>query len=266
MKPKYKIRPSTLALNLVCPASALLPAIQVETSKPFAERGNVLHEFASKTIKAIDNGDQLPSYGEIENITDKERALLDFYTRNCSDFYTEVPLSTECFYSHLFDNERALFEISDCTADAVIVGKKINRIVDLKTGTQYVEVEDNPQLLSYAVALCYSPMRLMSNQVGSTPVEIGIVQTVCDEPQYTTQRLDNEVMRLHLVKIRDLVTQLASTSRPRCVINPGCQWCQRYHECEAHGKQVLPDVPADDLESWMIANRETVSNLDNIIK
>lgn len=249
---KYKLRPSSMGTINLCPAAALIPAIVVDHTSPAAESGVELHAVSTRSQIT---GAPLPEW-----LTDEQRALLLLHA-DCNGKWPEISLQTDCLYDHLTPDERALFDVQPCRSDLIYFRDDKLVIRDLKTGTQYVEVKDNLQLLDYAICAAeYFDCNDLS-------VDLEICQMVDGEPTITVASYTVDELEVQRLKIKLIIDKLANTDNPEHCPGDHCAWCWRLHECVCHADDNVT-VPAeiDCTERFLIDNRHRITNIDLQIK
>ena len=253
---RYKVRPSSLWIINQCPAAALIPALPHDHVSADAQSGIELHDVAKRSGIT---GQTLPSW-----LSDEQLALLRMHLHYRNAGYDagliEVSLPTNCLYDHLSIDERKLFEIRDCTPDLICFrdGKLVIR--DLKTGTMYVEVKDNFQLLCYAICAAeYFDCKDM-------PVVLEIVQTMDGEPTVTTVEYSVEELEVHRLRIKLIIKNLAATADPEHCPGDQCSWCWRLHECKCHADDEILLSVTDCTEQFLTENSHRIANIDIQIK
>jgi len=131
------------------------------------------------------------------------------------------------------------------TADAVVCSPKRLRVIDFKYGRgHYVDEQDNPQLLLYAVG-AYRAFLLAHPKSKLSEVALIIIQP----------RVQGEAVRVDSISVEDLVLwvkhtlrpRVAATQDPRAPLRAGdwCHWCPaRDAGCTAHLASLEAQVPA----------------------
>ena len=154
-----KFSPSASKRWITCPGSISLSEDVPYSSSYAAASGTLVHNMVEMLLK-----------GHLENVSlsdywlDKKEVYDDFEVTvtkdmiKCAETYVHyVETRTQELEGKLLIEEKLrIDEISeDCwgTGDAVILGKKSNRIavIDLKSGKFPVEVQDNTQLMIYGL-------------------------------------------------------------------------------------------------------------------
>jgi hypothetical protein len=118
------------------------------------------------------------------------------------------------------------------TADLIAIPNEPDKnplVLDFKSGFVEVDVEENPQLLSYAVAA-----RLRHNG-GVGAVDLCIIQPTCDNPVKVwtapEEYLDGWLGRV------DSAIQASQGSNAECIAGDHCKWCKAKAMCPAQVKQ-----------------------------
>lgn len=129
-----RLRPSSSHRWLNCTGSVYFDLRAPEgESSPAAERGTLLHELAERIL----NGDS------VEFPDDEGKELVEDYVKYVKDLAEGYDLRTEVeltYNEHLYG-----------TADAVVIADGEIDVIDLKTGFGFVPVENNAQLMIYAL-------------------------------------------------------------------------------------------------------------------
>jgi len=137
------------------------------------------------------------------------------------------------------------------TLDIVIGNTDTLKVYDYKHGSgQAVEVEDNEQLLYYALGAIakYAPhqQRLLGWGNAYKTVEIGILQPRKDhvDGPFRTWVVPPEALDAFAIKLR---TKALATTKPNASLNPGshCRWCPAKAICGAMYSQTLEVTKAD---------------------
>jgi len=256
---RYKVRPSSLWIINQCPAAALIPALPHDHVSADAQSGIELHAVAKRSgVTRL----PLPSW-----LSDEQLSLIESYlvidtlpiAFHSLELF-EVSLPTISMYDHLSIDERNLFNIQDCTPDLIYFrnGKLVIR--DLKTGTMYIEVKDNLQLLCYGICAAeYLDCEDM-------PVVLEICQMIDGEPTITIAEYSVEELKVHRLRIKLMINNLAATAELEHSPGDYCSWCWRLHECKCHADdEILLSVP-DCTEQFLTENAHRIANIDIQIK
>ena len=141
----YKLSPSKAHRYLQCTKSLEFDTEFVET--PYTVRGSLLHEYAEMMIK----NKNVDDFKETHSITDYEEYLIQSYVDavwNEKDLIGANKLIVEEKRNiTLYDNSINLI------IDTLLVGKDTVSIIDLKTGNNDIDPNDNEQLLFYAYSI-----------------------------------------------------------------------------------------------------------------
>lgn len=141
----YKLSPSKAHRYLQCTKSLEFDTEFVET--PYTVRGSLLHEYAEMMIK----NKNVDTFKETHRITDYEEYLIQSYVDavwNEKDLIGANKLIVEEKRNiTLYDNSINLI------IDTLLVGKDTVSIIDLKTGNNDIDPNNNEQLLFYAYSI-----------------------------------------------------------------------------------------------------------------
>lgn len=133
------ISPSMLYRMFECPGSVLASKDLPNTSSPAAERGTLIHGMAEEMLRI--------GFTDATELTPHEHEQLQFYTRYVKNRVTQDAV----LYVEELVSLDAYVPGMRGSIDALIVGEDEMHVIDLKTGTRYVQAENNTQLLAYAL-------------------------------------------------------------------------------------------------------------------
>lgn len=142
----YRLSPSSAARWLVCPYSAQHGLD--DTAGPAAQAGTVAHEYACSYLK-----------GGVDTLLELEDSIYDNTRQLVPNRAVDIARAATVYVGYVQSrNGSAIFEtkiehsgIPDFggTIDTAILDDSCLSVVDLKTGKWKVEVENNPQIMSY---------------------------------------------------------------------------------------------------------------------
>ena len=152
-----KLSPSGSKIWMACPGMPnLAMEVPYSTSLP-AATGTLVHSMTEMLLKDRLENVTLQDYwlGRKENVEDFEIEV-DEDMIKCAEVYVDyVNKRKEELNAKMLIEERvSMEEISEHiwgTADAILIGEKELEIIDLKSGKFPVDVENNTQLLIYAL-------------------------------------------------------------------------------------------------------------------
>lgn len=216
-----RLSPSAAHRWLVCPGAPRMEAGGVDTTSPAAELGTRAHEcLASLLLGETCDADLDP----------ETRAKVDFavdYIQKERAKYKKVTLEVE----ETLD-AGAIIGRQDLwgTADIVMRGGTWRWVYDFKSGSQYVEVADNPQLIIYAIGLL--------QEKGWKSVTLGIIQG--DEVRIWTLKRDEVRNLAAKYKAYAEATDPADAEcRPSL---EACRYCKGAGHCDAYAAVIEGDI------------------------
>ncbi len=220
-----KYSPSSLARTMTCPGSIRAAKdVPVEPSSPFAERGTHLHEVTEHYVNA---GEPPKAYAALNP---DEQA----WVSTCVEY-------VESLSPHKLTETRVdVIPNRDCwgTVDLVAMMPQVLEIVDYKFGYTPVEVQDNPQLMAYALGAA----KALDWWAPYHRYKITIIQ-----PQLTPSIRTEEVSGDDLLHFEsDLSSALDYAEQPdapRIPSETACRWCPAKAVCPE-----LASVMVDALE------------------
>lgn len=201
---KYKLRPSSSGRFLKCTASVQF------AEKPFEEnvnnlKGNLQHEVASLRLEQIyknkENAEEIQKLMDYDNIYYGKNPKIKVKWDSGCDFSVDSYISlVKKIYSQYNAKEIYIEESIDLNfygnqikgkIDCAILTDEYLFVIDLKTGRMKVEVNDDPQILMYALGLLQK-----LNKENNLPqkIVIGISQAVIN---------NTELIEYSLKDIRD---------------------------------------------------------------
>ena len=217
-----KIGASSMSRWIKCPGSVRLSKDIPNVSSPYAEEGTLAHEKAADIL----TGKSVKFESE-----DMEEAVQTYV-----DYVLTVSHLQKFWIEHRFDLSNlhpGLFG----TADAVVYNEKRKTlyVIDYKHGMGIpVEVENNPQLMYYALGA------LMSFNLPCETVEIVVVQPRCFHPDGPIRKQAISAFKL-LDFAADLITYAKATEDENAPIVSGdhCKFCPAAGVCpELHKKSI----------------------------
>lgn len=241
-----KIGASSASRWMKCPGSVRLCENTVRRSSEYADEGTAAHALAElilrTNLESLDEAirvceQQLGTIVEGQSITQDMIEAVNVYltevyndTQEGDEQEFEVRFSLNTLHTGLFG-----------TADRVRFRPAIQtlRITDYKHGAGVpVEVEDNPQLLYYAIG---GALRLHNR--GIRTIELQIVQPRCPHPDGPIRLWKIDVVDL-LDFAADLKDAALRTEDPNAPLNPGshCRWCAAAGFCPAIAKRAITDA------------------------
>lgn len=236
-----------------CPASLRLATRFPNLESEFAKEGTKAHELAdwllSEGIRHI--GPSVRAHIEFTNGKLPEDMLdaVQVYLNACWAAFDESPdadMSIEERFSlhEVIDGADDMFGTNDCAVFSPIRRKLT--ILDYKHGAGVgVEVENNPQLLYYALGAAGR-----KHNRGIETIELVVVQPRFDHPAGPVRRWT--VSAGDLLAYRDRLIEAAEKARdPNAPFNPGkhCRFCPAAGMCKAQARAVFDALRA---MGWMI--------------
>lgn len=141
----YKLSPSKAHRYLQCTKSLEFDTEFVET--PYTIRGSILHEFAELMVKNM----EIETFIKEHKITDYEHYLVSGYVDAVWEekqlIDAKEMIVEEKRNITLYDNSINLI------IDTLLIGKDTVSIIDLKTGNNDIDPDDNEQLMFYAYSI-----------------------------------------------------------------------------------------------------------------
>lgn len=199
-----------------CPGSVRQNAgVPDGPSSPYAQEGTVAHDIAALMLL----GNPAPSETEPEML-EAVSVYVDLVRSDPGTLWVEQRLDLSSLYPGLFG-----------TADAITWDAQSRRlrVYDYKHGAGVpVEVEDNAQLMYYAVGAARNLAR------DPLIVELIIVQPRCYHPKGPVRRWSCDAAHLRAFEERLLIAA-RRTEDPAAPLNPGawCRWCKSASSCSA---------------------------------
>lgn len=248
-----KLRPSSASRWIACPASARLSTlVPYQESGEAAKIGTAIHALA-ETCYQLDT-DPLKFIGQVvEGITMTEE--------NC-EFALEHLQAIWAIQDELghvkVEQLYKLYETPEYTlqgtADVVGMSKDKLIIADLKTGRGYVDVENNEQLMIYALGA------IKVNDLYVNEVEFQIIQ-----PHHGDKRIfkmsGDDLIDWEWKVLRPAIDNAVSDAPRYAPSESACQWCPAKHICSAQKEQfdivaAQPDITIfskEDINAVMLA-------------
>jgi len=216
----YKLSPSKAHRYLKCTKSLEYDTEFVET--PWTIRGSILHEFGERKLLEKET-----NLFEIENnFNDYEKFLINAYVQAVMNEYNLIQADS------LHVEEKEPIEIYgnkiNLIIDALVLGKKIASIIDLKTGNNDISPVDNEQLLFYAYSVLtrypeIETFRLSIFQKGKIKTEVVTREYVYD---FFIDKFD----------IFDAISRNELTYNPD---EKACKYCAHKDKCVARAKWII---------------------------
>lgn len=225
-----KLAPSAAKRWIACPGSIALgqgSGVE-ETSSRAADEGTFAHDIAARCLE--EGKDALAMIGETDGVFEVDFDMADYL-----QVYLDVVDRIESIQSHdgaeLYIEEKVRTKHKDVsgTADALIYDCEWRtlHVVDLKYGAGiYVEVEDNPQLMVYALGA-------LEIHKHTERVIVHIVQPRCSTPAHRWVELSSEFLRKWDKEV--LTPAVKATYRKNAKLDPGdhCLFCPAKPQCPA---------------------------------
>ena len=219
-----KIGASSMSRWSKCPGSVRLSKDIPSVSSPYAEEGTRAHELAADILV----GKPVPP-----NVDEEMMEAVNVYV----DYVLSVSHLQKLWVEHRFDLS-SLYAGLFGTADAVIYNEKTKTfsVIDYKHGMGLpVEVENNPQLMYYALGA------LMSFNLPVENVDIVVVQPRCPHSDGPIRK-----QSIHPIDLMDFGTDLVAyakaTEDENAPIVPGshCKFCPAAGVCPSiHQKAIV---------------------------
>ena len=216
----YKLSPSKAHRYLRCTKSLEYDTEFVET--PWTIRGSILHEFGER--KLLEKETHL---FEIENnFSDYEKFLINSYVQAVMSEYNLIQADS------LHVEEKEPIEIYgnkiNLIIDALVLGKKIASIIDLKTGNNDISPKENEQLLFYAYSVLMKhpqveTFRLSIFQKGKLKTEVVTREQVYD-------------FFIDKFEIFDAISRNELTYNPS---EKACKYCAFKDKCVARANWII---------------------------
>lgn len=264
--------PSAAERWMACPASHLYSTtVPKPPASPYADRGTLLHGLAAcavtKSLRAMD------AKSRIENITldkDERDAIVLYHGFTKALKKSASAWKVEEFVRYSDD----LFG----TVDFLSVNYGVLNIVDFKTGRGVlVEVEENPQLMTYAM-IALECLDTVAPELTEAihHIHLHIVQPLYDSaPSIRSVGYTRDVLAKWKVKVLAAM-QAALQLGAEFVPGPHCRWCPVKPQCPAlmglanaiPSPSPLPNIDltpaqisewlqkAEVVETWISALRE----------
>lgn len=208
-----------------CPASVMLPKDPDDRDMSAAHRGHVLHAIAEQYFHKRDETIELigtEHEGYEIGIADIE-LIRQFW--NAIDLYLhdDATIELEQFVVH-----------PDCedyggTADVVIRhnhrDEKTLIVIDLKTGRNPVNVENNAQLMAYAGLLC---------EPDTKHVILGIFQDLGDDFPLQTWTTTGDHVREVVRQDVEHIAKATAADEPLAIVGNHCTFCPVKRACPIH--------------------------------
>lgn len=239
-----KIGASSASRWMNCPGSVRLCESTVRRSSEYADEGTAAHALAEFCLRKTYHvqlrpepvlaDDQLGQIVEGQPVTQDMIEAVNVYLNEIySDTTPEDEQEFEVRFS-LNEIHTGLFGTADRVRYRPSTGTL--RVTDYKHGAGVpVEVEDNPQLLYYAIG---GALRLHNR--GIRTIELQIVQPRCPHPDGPIRTWSIDVMDL-LDFSADLKEAALRTEDPNAPLNPGshCRWCAAAGFCPVVAKKAV---------------------------
>ena len=247
----YGLSPSGAKRWMSCPASiALSKGIKDESSK-YADEGTAAHHMAQCALEyGLDPGD--PGNYDIlqESVPENYRQYVSpEMAKNLAGYYDYVQTESGTLGNVLTEAKYKHWETDKLggTIDAVHINKGDNvlRVTDLKYGRgEMVEVEDNPQLMIYAM-LAIGP----ANTGGYESVKLAIVQPRNYDdrgPVRTAEYNVDDLIDWHNKVLMPAVRMaLSGTESEPCPSTEACRWCKAKAICPGIYNKMLSAAKED---------------------
>lgn len=215
-----KLSPSGAHRWINCPGSIRLCADIEETTSAAAEEGTFAHHIAATALEQ--NVDAMEFLGQTDGVHTVDVDMADYLQQ-----YLDV---VRGFNGKLLVETRVFADDKDVngTADAIVSNRKSLHVVDLKYGAGvYVEVEENPQLMIYALGALNATHHMFET------VTMHIVQPRCSEP--THRSFEMPVGDLLFWQEFVLMPAVRATAKKNAELAAGehCRFCDAKPICPA---------------------------------
>jgi len=242
------LSPSAMQRSLACPYSLVLGEGRSSPSSPASRRGDYLHSIAASaaTSGGLDAALKNPAVlaaaakaaGETFIVGPAEHAMLRAYL----DVLAELDMLASPTAKRFVEHKSVLNLVCYGTADFVLLDVASRRldIVDLKTGSQFVEVEENAQLGTYALSELRNAG--FDTKGGPWTVVLHIVQGTehreWQAPMEWLTKLDHDIAVLSV--------NYAGRKIDTSSLNPGdhCRYCPGSDRCPARSGAALTAAQA----------------------
>lgn len=223
--------PSAAHRWMLCPGSVeLQKRVPEEEESPFAAEGTLAHKMAEELLNETP-----PTWDYDPEMLHHVRMYTEEVISSAGDFDIEVEAKVE-----LSDIDERLFGTVD--AYSYDYDNGILSVLDLKYGKGVeVDVEDNPQLLYYA--LCAWSECPYANEVVLTIVQPRIEQRQIKSISYTKEQLMN-----FAVLLRDAVNEVDNNPTKYVAGAKQCKWCNASAICPAQSKSFAAITSVDARE------------------
>lgn len=218
---------------LNCTPSARLEEHYPDTSTRYAEEGTAAHELCEYKVKHYLHGrmarPQSEFYTEeIERYTD---VYLNFFVDTLEEVKQTCPVPMVMVEKQLDYSNYAPAGFG--TADCIIAADGTMHVIDFKTGFQYVEVRENPQLMLYGLGA----LNACSWMYDIRQVALSIVQPRVDNVATYTCSVE-ELIRWGDTYVKPRAA-LAYQGKGELVPGEHCKFCRHQAHCVARAEEAL---------------------------
>ena len=214
------LSPSSAHRWLICPGSVNATKDLPDTSSPYAEEGTRAHALLEHLL--LHDG-ELPETPHPDDMIDAVMVAYDYVQDLVGEGYQLYVEERVTVHPELWG-----------TADIILRKDEHLVVADFKFGYGFVEVEDNPQLLSYAIGA----VRMVGKGVKN--ITIAIIQP----------RAQGKAVRTHDYSVADLARWWSDTLRPGIGAalsddaplvpdTEACKWCLAKATCPALAEKVI---------------------------
>jgi len=230
-----------------CPGSVNLCRGKSSKSSAYAAEGTVAHDIAEQNLRGKGKlesfiGKVVSNNGHKITITKEMVDAVKVYVDHLRNDIMKLDAGFKTFIEqkfHLSTIHEDLYGTSDFTC--YLPSTKTLYVRDYKHGAGVaVDVEDNPQLLYYALGA------LLDSGVPAAKVDVGIVQPRCEHPDgYIRSKVFESVDLLEWSGV--LEEAAIATEDPKAPLNEGdhCRWCPAAVECPEKLKAVQAAAAVD---------------------
>lgn len=216
-----KLSPSSSSRWLTCTASVELAETYENTTNDAASWGTTVHGLGELMLKEL----PIPEDGKVEGL------LIDSEMVKCAEEYVDYCRALMTPESVTLIEER--FDLSFLapdtfgTGDFTVLNDKHLHIVDLKTGHNIVEAENNTQLMLYALGAIHE----LEDIYDIEQVTLHIVQTRAGH--ISTWDISVEDLTDFGIYAQRQATKIRSGDVEFVPTAKGCKWCPHQTNCEA---------------------------------
>lgn len=245
MSDHARFSPSAAYRWMNCPGSVLAieSAVVQDRSSPQAERGTWLHDVAAKALA-----------GENHSLTGEDAEIVDSYVS-----YVRTIMGDGKNKKMLIEHKVSLTDEIWGTADCIIIEPYVMHIIDLKTGSQKVEANGNPQLMIYAAA-ALNEFNVLPSPISHPHPPVDVVMHIVQSSIGWTESVTVSADRLNAYG-KTVIAAANRASAPGAPFQPSdknCQFCPIADRCKARSDFNLAIAVRD----FALADPATISEFD----